>query len=187
MPEDRYEPLPPVTRLPALLWSRMGRASRILAIAAGLALIAIAIALAPRIADIKDDNAARDRREAAEARARRIDELKRLMTPRTAAIAASASPAPAIERLIGADARGRRDVKRVLRTDCNRIRGGGGRYSCTAITSIAVGGGSVGAVGVPYRAILRGRNVTWCRIAGHPGEGSLKGKPLVPIPLTCGG
>ncbi len=165
----------------------MGRPGRTVAIAAGLGLIVLAVALAPRIADIKDDNAARDRREAVEARERRIQELKQLMRPGAGTIATPASPTADMERLIGADARGRRDVKRVLRTECRRIRGGGGRYSCTAITSEAVGGGSVGALGVPYRALLRGRNLTWCRIAGRPGEGSNKGKPLVAIPLSCGG
>jgi hypothetical protein len=165
----------------------MGRTSRLLAIAAALGLIALGVVLAPQIADIKEDNAERDRREAAEARERRIKELKELMTPRTAAAPTPASPIADIERLISADARGRPDVKRVLRTECERIRGGGGRYSCTAITSEAVGGGSVGAVGIPYRAIVRGRALVWCRIAGHPGEGSVKGKPLVPIPLRCGG
>ena len=78
-------------------------------------------------------------------------------------------------------------MKRVLRTECERIRNGGGRYSCTAVTSNVVGGGSVGALGVPYRAIVRGDDVTWCRIAGQPGEGSNKGRPLVGIPLACGG
>ena len=108
------------------------------------------------------------------------------MRPRTGSIAPG-SPQGDIERLISADARARPDVNRVLRTDCKRIRGGGGRYSCTAATSDVVGGGSVGALGVPYRALLGGDKVTWCRIAGMPGEGSLKGKALVAIPTICGG
>ena len=32
MASDRYEPLPPFTRLPALLWSRMGTAFRALTV-----------------------------------------------------------------------------------------------------------------------------------------------------------
>ena len=189
MPDERYQPLPPVTRLPALAWSRMGAVSRTLAIAAGLAVIATAVALAPQIADTKRDNAARDRREAAEAREDRIRELRRLMRPRSAAIAAAASPVAEIERLITADARGRPDVDRILRTDCERIRGGGGRYSCVAVTSDLPGGevSREGSIGFPYRAIVRGEGVSWCRIAGRPGEGSNKGKPLVAIPIACGG
>ena len=54
---------------------------------AGIGVIAIVVMLAPKIADIKEDNAERDRREAAEARERRIEELKALMRPRRGAIA----------------------------------------------------------------------------------------------------
>jgi hypothetical protein len=165
----------------------MGRPGRAAVVAVGIGLIALVALLAPRIADIKEDNVARDRREAAEARERRIQELKTLMRPRSGAIAGPAGAQAGLERLITADARSRPDVKRVLRTECIRIRGGGGRYSCTAVTSDAVGGGSVGALGIPYRAFVRGEGVTWCRIAGRPGEGSNKGKPLVAIPASCGG
>ncbi len=125
MAEDRYQPLPPVTRLPALWWSRMGRYGRAATVAAGLALIAAAIVLAPQIADTKRDNAERDRQEAAAAEARQAREFRELVRPRTGVTNAPADPLPDLERLITADARGRPGAGRVLRTDCRPIRGGG--------------------------------------------------------------
>jgi hypothetical protein len=187
--KERYEPLPPVTRLPGLLWSRLGRVGRALAIAAGLALVAAIIVLAPKIADTKESNAARDRREAAEARESEIARLQELVRPRTGTTDTPANPRADLERQITTDARGRPDVNRVLRTQCTAIPGGEGRYSCTAVTSDLPGGevSREGSIGFPYRAIAAGRELTWCRIAGSPGEGSNKGKPLVAIPARCGG
>ena len=189
MPPDRYEPLPPVTRLPALAWSRMGRAGRAITTAVGLALIGAVIVLAPQIADIRGENAERDRRETAEARERQIAKLRELMRPRAGTMDTPANPRPDLERLITADARARPDVNQVLRTECEPIRGGAGRFSCTAVTSDLPGGevSREGSIGFPYRAIASGRELTWCRIAGSPGEGSNKGKPLAEIPAKCGG
>jgi len=189
VPDERYRPLPPVTRLPGLLWSRMGRPSRALAIAAGVAAIAAVVVLAPQIADTKRDNAERDRREVAEARERQIRELKQLVRPRTGTTATPANPVPDLERLITADARARPDANRVLRTDCERIRGGGARYSCTAVTSDLPGGevSREGSIGFPYRALADGRELAWCRVAGRPGEGSLEIRKLYEVPRACGG
>ena len=189
MPEERYQPLPPVTRLPALLWSRMGRVGRGVVVTVGLAAVVAVVVLAPKIADTKEDNAARDRREAAEARTREIARLRELMRPRTASTDDPGSPVLDLERLVTADARTRPDVNRVLRTECEPIRGGGGRYSCTAVTSDLPGGkvSREGSIGIPYRALADGTDLTWCRIAGSPGEGSNEGKPIAEIPAACGG
>lgn len=116
MASDRYEPLPPFTRLPALLWSRMGTAFRALTVLLVLGAVAAVAILAPRIADTKESNAARDRREAAEARSLQIRELRELVRPRTGT-AAAVHPQPELERLITADARRRPDAGRILRTD----------------------------------------------------------------------
>jgi hypothetical protein len=188
VPEDRYEPLPPVTRLPSLAWSRMGTPGRVLTVLAGLGAIAAVVILAPKIADTKSHNEARDRREAAAARARHIRQIRELQRPRSAAFTAQ-DPRPELERLITTDARSRPDASPVLRTDCKAIPGGAGRFSCTAVTS-DIPGGSVsrgGSIGYPFRALVKGRRLTWCRVAGRPGEGSNTGRALVSIPTSCGG
>jgi hypothetical protein len=186
--EDRYQPLPPVTRLPALIWSRMGPVLRVLAILAALGVVTAVVLRAPQIAETKSENEARDRREAAAAQARRIRAVQELQRPRSATFTA-ADPTRDLERLITADARSRPDAKRVLRTDCEAIRGGAGRFSCTAVTSDLPGGkvSRAGSVGFPFRALVRGNRLTWCRISGQPGEGSLKLRKLVAIPRACGG
>ena len=188
MSQDRYQPLPPVTRLPALLWERMGVVARGLAVLAAFAAMAAIVVLAPRISDTKSDNEARDRREAAAVTARQIREIRALQRPRSAAYT-GANPQPELERLITADARSRPDARQILRTDCKPIRGGGGRFSCTAVSSDLPGGevSRGGSVGFPFRAIVEGRRLTWCRVSGQPGEGSNRGRPLVPIPTACGG
>lgn len=188
MASDRYEPLPPFTRLPALLWSRMGVALRALAVLLALGVVAAVPILAPRIAETKEDNAARDRREAAEAQSQQIRELRELVRPRSAAVTGTDTLRD-LERLITADARTRPDAGRILRTDCEPIRGGAGRFSCTAVTSDLPGGkvSRAGSIGYPFRARVEGRRLTWCRIAGRPGEGSNKGRGLVEIPAACGG
>ena len=188
MPEDRYQPLPPVTRLPGLLWSRMGMVARVLTALATLGVAAAVAVLAPRIADTKSENEARDRREAAAAKAQQIRDVQELQRPRSARSTA-ADPRADLERLITADARSRPDARQVLRTDCEAIRGGEGRYSCTAVTSDLPGGkvSRAGSVGFPFRALVRGKRLTWCRISGRPAEGSLKVRALVAIPRACGG
>lgn len=186
--EDRYEPLPPVTRLPSLAWSRMGAPGRVLVVLVALGAIAAVVILAPKIADTKEDNEGRDRREAAEVRARQIREIRELQRPRSAAATAQ-DPRLQLERLITEDARSRPDARRILRTDCEAIRGGGGRFSCTAVTSDLPGGevSRGGSVGFPFRGFVNGRKLIWCRISGQPGEGSNRGRPLVAIPRACGG
>jgi len=189
VPEDRYQPLPPITRLPALLWARMGTTARALAMLAALGAGAVVVALAPRIADTKSDNDSRERREAAEVKARQIRELRELQRPRTGRTGRTGDPRPDLERLITADARSRPDAGGVLRTDCKAIRGGGGRFSCTAVTSDLPGGdvSRAGSVGYPFRALANGRRLTWCRIAGRPAEGALELRAVSAIPRACGG
>jgi hypothetical protein len=166
----------------------MGPVARGLATLAALGALVAVVLLAPRISDTKSENAARDRREAEEARARQIREIRELQRPRSATSSA-ANPLSDLERLITTDARSRPDARRILRTDCEPIRGGSGRYSCTAVTSDLPGGkiSRAGSVGFPFRALVKGRRLTWCRISGQPGEGSNRGRPLVAIPLACGG
>ena len=189
MPEDRHEPLPSLGRLPGFVWARMGRPARLATLLAGLGLIIAAIALAPQIAENKRENSARERREAAEFRALRIRRLRELQRPRAGTARTSGEAVPTLERLITADARGRAGAGRILRTKCERIQRGAGRYFCTAVTSDIPAGedNPAGVVGYPFRAVIRGRRLTWCRIAGRPGEGLLRRERLATIPRVCGG
>ena len=188
MEPERYEPLPPLTRLPAYLWRRMPRLARVAAVL-GLAGIAVAaIMLAPGIREGKREDAARERREAARAQQAKIRELRELQRPRSKRADALDGRAllAEVSLAVGADA-AERTGERVRRTDCRALDET--RFSCTAITSYVRMGGRVrGVVGFPYRARIdraRGR-LTWCRIAGRPGEGSLS-RALVAIPAGCGG
>ncbi|HEV2723494.1 MAG TPA: hypothetical protein VGV10_02590 [Thermoleophilaceae bacterium] len=189
MPEDRHEPLPSLARLPGFVWARMGRATRAAAVLIALGAVVAVIVLAPKIAENRRQDAARERREAAEFRERRIRSLRELQRPRAGRATNSENPVPELERLITADARSRPRAERVLRTECDPIRGGEGRYFCTAVTSDIPGDehSRAGVVGYPFRAVARGRRLTWCRIAGQPGEGLVRERGLSTIPTACGG
>lgn len=188
MQEDRHEPLPSLARLPAFVWARMGRLARAAVVVVAVLVVAAVAVLAPKIAENKRDEAARERREAAEHRAQRIQRLRELQRPRSARATGAGDPVAELERLITADARRRRDAGRVLRTQCDPVRGGGDRYFCTAVTSDIPAGKSnpAGVVGFPFRAVVRRRRLTWCRIAGRPGEGLLR-RERPTIPRACGG
>jgi hypothetical protein len=188
MPDDRHEPLPSLARLPAFVWARMGRLARAATVVSGLVVVVAGVVLAPKIAENKRNDDARERREAAQLRAQRIRRLRELQRPRTGRAARSSDAVPALERLITADARRRAGAGRVLRTQCDPVRGGGDRYSCTAVTSDipASEHNPAGVVGYPFRAVIRGRRLTWCRTAGRPGEGLLR-RERPTIPSACGG
>ncbi len=184
-----------MTQLPGWLWARMGRVSKALVVLAALGVITAAALLAPQIAGTKRDNEAQERREAAEARARAIRELKELQRPRTGRSAQQSRALVVLdlERLITTDARSRPQVGRVLRTECEAIPADAARtrFSCTAVSSDIPKGerSRGGAIGYPFRALVdfRTGRLAWCRIAGRPGEGSNKGRGLVEIPARCGG
>ena len=116
-------------------------------------------------------------REAAEAREREI------ARPRTRAPAhrhedTPANPRPDLERRITVDARSRPDMNRVF-DPVTVIHGGEAVLVHGGHERARRRGEPEGANGFPYRAIANGRELTWCRVAGSPGEGSNKGKPLV--------
>lgn len=166
----------------------MPRLARAAAVVLALGLVIAAVLLAPGIRESKREIAARDRREAAQDRARRVRELRELQRPRSRRTVAHDRRAVVadLSRAVGADA-GARTGERIRRTDCEALDAS--RFSCTAVTSYVRAGGRVrGVIGYPYRARIdhaRGR-LTWCRIAGRPGEGSLS-RALVSIPTACGG
>jgi hypothetical protein len=215
--DDRHEPLPPLDRLPRYLWARMTRGVRVLVVAAGVAVLVVIAILAPKIADTRRENAARDRREAAANRARDRREVLETQRPRSARsdsvdpgtgsraarLRARAGLVTDLRQALSTDSNARPGATRARRTACrgNNERGSGppperdlavatGRYACTAITSIVLGSnGARGQVGYPYRAkvTFATGSMVWCRISGRPGEGSNVARPLAAIPSRCGG
>lgn len=201
MPRDegRYEPLPPITGLPAFVWRRLSRAGRIVVAALGVAALAgIAVAI-PQLRDARRDADVRAEREEAAEDDLRIERLRRLVAPRTSS--ASGMPPRVLARLredISADA-ARRTGDRILRVDCERLAAAeaarstvrGAKLRCLAVTadfapSEATTGGSLGH---PYRAVadFRTGRLTYCRVFGVPGEGGLTSRRAVTVPAECGG
>jgi hypothetical protein len=97
---DRYEPMPGIAELPAWLWNRMGRGSRLGALAAIILLVAGAAALIPVILESKEERAEMERLERAERRAELIRRLETEQRPRFRRSTSVAPPgAPEDERL----------------------------------------------------------------------------------------
>jgi hypothetical protein len=91
-PTERYEPMPGIAELPAWLWNRMGRGSRLGALGVLIVLVAAAAVLIPVILQSKEERAETDRRERAE---RRAELIRRLETEQRPRFRRSASVAPA--------------------------------------------------------------------------------------------
>lgn len=194
---ERYEPLPPITRVPAFLWRKLPRAGKAAVVLAAGAVVAATALAAPGIRDAIRDDEARERQEAADRRAARIARLRVLVRPRVAQVRIGYGPGLAdLRAAIARDAR-RRTGDRIRRTDCERLprvrekQRPGVRLSCLAVTAdfapsaVTVGG----SIGHPYRATLNadaGR-ATYCRVFGVPGEGGLSARRAVTTPRACGG
>jgi len=214
-PGDRYEPFPGLTKIPGWLWARMGRGARIAAGVAAAVLVVGVILLIPVLAEVRKDNRDDERRERAAALAADIKRVNAVQRPRTATIDRDDPAAPAqqrrriraasIEELrarILADSRGRRGLNRARRVQCAGPPGDrapqrdldrpSGRYSCTAVTARVVnadGDRAYGVTGYPYRAVVQFRTggLTWCKVVGRAGEGSLYSRNPTPVPRACTG
>lgn len=205
-PEERHQPLPGVLGVPGFLYRKLSpRGRRRFKIGAGLtavALVALAVVLIPQIEQTKQDNAARERREAAQNLAERRRRLIEQQRPRSARAGGTGAPvlAAAIPPAIDADAERRvrsgelqNSPKRVECVPLDGVRRRGRAllsYSCTAVTSdVPVTGASSGAtIGYPYRALgdPRDGTFTFCRVAAQPGEGSYTREALARLPRACG-
>ncbi|MBN1528434.1 MAG: hypothetical protein JW895_05205 [Thermoleophilaceae bacterium] len=195
---DRYEPLPGLLSLPGFLFRKLGPRGRVAALALGalaaVGLAAAAVVLVPRITETKRDNAAAEREERAAAIER---ERRRLIAeqrphPGTGPAGDRAALTRSIEASVTRDARARvaagdLSPPRALYSICRPLEGGGGRLSCTAVTSEVPGG--EGVVGHPFRVLAdypAGR-YRWCKVSGRAGEGSFTRLLNVPVPKACGG
>ena len=153
----------------------------------------------PHISESKREDERRARIERAQAIEERKRELRVEQRPRHGRADGRSAVAfmDALERAITADVARRLRAGAVpnpaKRTECERLgrTPGGVAYACTAVTSDLPGGevSRAGFIGYSYRALgdpATGR-FTFCKYSGQPGEGSLVGKPLVPLPRPCGG
>lgn len=215
-PADRYEPFPGLTKVPGWLWRRMGRGARIGAGVAGAAAIVGVILLIPVLSDVRRDNRQSEREQRAAARAADIKRVNAIQRPREGqAGSRDDARAPAAQRVserravvdalkvrILADSRGRRGLTRARRVDCRgpsdqraqerALDQRSGRFACTAVTSRVVnadGNTSYGVTGYPYRAVVQfgTGGLTWCKVVGRAGEGSLYTRNPTPIPRACTG
>ena len=214
-PGDRYEPFPGLTKVPGWLWVRMGRGARIAAGVLTAAAVVGVILLIPVLSDVRRDNREDERRERAAARAADIKRVNAIQRPRAATADRDDPGAPAQQRRriraavveelrarILTDSRGRRGLNRARAVRCAGPPGdrrperdldrNSGRYSCTAITArVIIGDGerAYGVTGYPYRAVVQFRTggLTWCKVVGRAGEGSLLARNPTPIPRACTG
>jgi len=214
-PGDRYQPFPGLTGIPRWLWARMGRGARIGAGVALAAAVAGVILLIPVLSDVRRDNRQDERRERAAARAADIRRVNAVQRPRTATTDRDDPAAPAQQRAriraaaietlrarILADSRGRRGVNRASSVQCagppddrrpeRDLDRASGRYACTAVTARVLnadGDRAYGITGYPYRAVVQFRTggLTWCKVVGRAGEGSLYTRNPTPVPRACTG
>jgi hypothetical protein len=212
---DRYEPLPGIPGLPKWIWNRLPRPARIALALLPVAVLALALLLAPGIDRAKEDRARAEQQRLAEIRAERIERIRAEQRPRfrrgapagedLAARAALMAELPAAVR---ADARERVAAGAldgpIRGVECEPYprtadRSGAhedpsaatGRYSCIAVTRTVAAGefNEAASIGHPYRAMIdfeTGR-YAFCKVSGRPGEGAIGRDAVVPVPEACGG
>ena len=201
---ERYEPLPGLLSLPSFRYRKLGPGGRMAVKVGGTLLVvavaAAAIVLVPRIAESNRERSAQERRDAAAALAARRERLIAEQRPHRAKAEPGASRAAVFAALRGgilADARARTAAGELHgpaagRVECKPLTGAdaaSGRvpYDCIAITSDLPAGAVGGVIGHPFRAVADYSNgrVTWCKVSGRPGEGSLTSAGLVRLPRAC--
>ena len=195
-PGDRYEPFPGLTKIPGWLWRRMGRGARMAAGVGAAVLVVGVILLIPVLSEVRRENRQEERRERAAALAADIKRVNAIQRPRTAT-GPRDDPSAAVAALrarILVDSNGRRGLSRARRVECTLgdRKQHVGRYSCIAVTARVInadGDRAYGVTGYPYRAVVRFRTgaLTWCKVVGRAGEGSLYSRNPTPVPRACTG
>jgi hypothetical protein len=202
--DERYEPLPGLLSLPSFLYRKLGPGGRMVVKVGGAVLVVAvtvaAIVLVPRIAESNRERSAQERRDAAAALAARRDRLIAEQRPHRGQAEPHATRAAVLAELgahILADARaravaGKLDGPAARRVECEPLTGADADaarvpYDCIAVTSDLPSGSVGGVIGHPFRAVAdysTGR-LTWCKVSGRPGEGSLTSAGLVRLPRAC--
>jgi len=210
--EDRYEPLPGLTQLPAYVWRRLPRAARLAVIAAGVAAIVAAILLAPGIKRSRDEHARQEAAERARIQQQDLERTRREQRPRFARGTPAGPDVAARGRLVGsAKASIQADASRrsaagefngpIMRVECEGYPPGTapdaepsartGRYACLAVTSEvpSTAGNRGGLLGHPYRVRIdfRTGRYAFCKVRGRPGELAIRARPSGALPRVCGG
>lgn len=117
---DRYEPLPSAVELPGWIWKRTSRSVRLLIAVLALGAVVAAVALAPQISDTKREQAEAQRRQEAQLRARRIEQLKAEQRPRFGRSAAVTPPGAEPQRRLVLRARLMDELTTAIVTDARR-------------------------------------------------------------------
>ena len=215
MSGDRYEPLPPVTRLPGWIWRRLPPVAKVGVGLLPLVAIALVLLLGPGVERGKEERARSEAARLEQARAEHVQRVRAEQRPRHARGAAAGTGLAARERLVeqttaavATDARRRvaagafdGPIRRVAcepfpptvagraahRDSARRY----GTYSCLAVTDEFAAGErtGAGAIGHPYRVRIDFRSgaYAYCKVVGRAGEGLIGVQPLVPVARACGG
>jgi hypothetical protein len=211
----RYEALPGLTGLPSWIWRRLPQPAKVGIALLPFMVVGLVLALGPGIEEGKEKRASAQAKRLAEARADRVERLRREQRPRFGAGQPAAQSLAGRRRLLDrgavavlADARARFAAGAldgpIRRVECEpyprtvAARGAHedtaqrfGRYACLAATLEFAPGESNegGMIGHPYRMRIdfaTGR-YAFCKVSGRAGEGSIGTTPLVPVPRVCGG
>jgi hypothetical protein len=207
--------MPGIIDLPGWLWRRMPPVARVGLVVAFVALIVVAVLIAPGIRESKSERERAEQQERQRIQAAHQERIERVQRPRFATGPAATSGVAARRRLLDsasatllADAR-RRVAAGKLRgpikgIDCEpfprTVAGVGaedsteqryGRYACIAVTAEfkQTEATTGGLIGHPYRMRIdfdSGR-YAYCKVAGRPGEGLLTRRVTVSVPRVCGG
>jgi hypothetical protein len=207
--------MPGIIDLPGWLWRRMPPIAKAGLVVAFVALIAVALVIAPGIRESKSERERAEQQARQRAQVAREERIRREQRPRFVTGPAASSGVAARQRLLDeasasvlADARRRVAAGQlrgpIRRVDCEpfprNVAGVGaedstdkrfGRYACLAVTAEfrQTESTSGGLLGHPYRMRIdfdTGR-YAFCKIAGRPAEGQLKRRLGVTVPAVCGG
>ena len=214
-PDDRFEPLPGITRLPAFVWRRMSRPARVAVVAIAVASLALIVALAPSIDRSKKERARSEAAEAARLKAQIIERTRREQLPRVARgepagseLGARRELVAAAEESIRSDA-SKRSAAGEFNGPIDRVQCEGyprseaetpadedparriGLYACIAVTSDipATAGNKPGVVGHPYRMRIdfKTGRYAFCKVRALPGELAVRPPPEVQLSPACAG
>jgi hypothetical protein len=211
---DRYEPLPGLAGLPAWIWRRLPGPAKVGVALLPLVAVGLVLALGPGIERGKEERASAEAEQLAQARAARLERLRREQRPRSRTGDPAASQAGRRRLLDSAAAAVRTDARArverrtldgpIRRVECETfprsVEGRGahqdvsrrfGRYACLAVTAeiVASETNEGGMIGHPYRMRIdfeTGR-YAFCKVSGRAGEGAIATTPFVPVPRVCGG
>ena len=193
---DRYQPLPPLLKIPAFLWGKLSRTGKAVAALAGVVLTVGGTLLVVSLVHEGNRVSAEERRAIEARRAQKVRDLKADQRPRRAAVPADASPVRVLERGIDRDVR--------ARVAAGTMPGPPGRTACTGVGRAGVtpttrsfncfaqvtrhrstGRTIVSGQRFVARADLPQGRVTWCKANPRPLHPDTAHFVAVPISPAC--